>query len=255
MAARRDRACNDPLPLDIAGDRRAELFDDANGLMSDREALGDRVLALQNMDVGTADRGGGDPHQRIGRAHVRNQLLIQDDARMDSTITALPGSRPAFRDNAHVSRPVSPLCIGARHPPRNAACIAFSTPERRVPRHCRRRRLPRSLHPVIDRRLRPPQHAVSVREFVTAFWAVNFDSKMVIMSRHDSPPQQFARNANPYSAVYPTRYCFRSTSRGSCYFLRIGYCATQHRGPGLIIYRVCSAGALGISQNFVNSVA
>src|SRR5690606_25996884 len=76
---RADRAGDDALPFLIARDRAAELFDDAHGLVADREALGDRIFALEDVDVGTADRGGGDADQRVVGPDIRNGLFDQFD--------------------------------------------------------------------------------------------------------------------------------------------------------------------------------
>ena len=41
---------------------------------------GDRIFALEDVDVGAADRRGGDADQRIERADVRDRLLVEHDA-------------------------------------------------------------------------------------------------------------------------------------------------------------------------------
>ena len=38
-----------------------------------------RIFALQDMDVGAADRRRGDPHQRVERADVGDRLVVQHD--------------------------------------------------------------------------------------------------------------------------------------------------------------------------------
>src|SRR6185437_698537 len=49
-------------------------------LVTDGQALGDRILALENMDVGAADRRRGDADQRIERPDLGNRLLVEHDA-------------------------------------------------------------------------------------------------------------------------------------------------------------------------------
>src|SRR5690606_15027235 len=80
VTARGDRTGDDTLALDIAGDGRTELFDDPDRFMADREPLHDRILALENVDVGPADGGGCDPHQGVGWPHVGHRLVFQNDA-------------------------------------------------------------------------------------------------------------------------------------------------------------------------------
>jgi hypothetical protein len=70
---------DDPLALLEAGDRRAEPFDDSNRFMADGQAGADRIFALQNVNVGAADRRGSDSHQGIERPHGRDGLLVQHD--------------------------------------------------------------------------------------------------------------------------------------------------------------------------------
>src|SRR5690606_30455396 len=60
--ARADGARDHALAFLVAEHRAAQLLDHADGLVADGEPLGDRVLALEDMDVGAADRGGGDAH-------------------------------------------------------------------------------------------------------------------------------------------------------------------------------------------------
>jgi hypothetical protein len=49
------RAGDDALALLKAGDRIAELLDHADRLMPHGQALGDRIFAFQDMDVGSAE--------------------------------------------------------------------------------------------------------------------------------------------------------------------------------------------------------
>ena len=68
LAARRDRADEDALADLVAGDAGAELFDDADRLVADDQARSDRVLALQDVDVGAADRRRGDADDGLADA-------------------------------------------------------------------------------------------------------------------------------------------------------------------------------------------
>ena len=80
VAARRDGAGDHALALAVALHGRAELLDHADRLVADGQALGDRVLALEDVDVGAADRGGRDPHQRVERTDLGDRLLVEHDA-------------------------------------------------------------------------------------------------------------------------------------------------------------------------------
>ena len=80
VAAWGNRAGNDALAFAIALHGGAKLFDDAHWLVPDGQASRHRILALENVDVRSADGGGRDTDQRIERAHVRNGLLVQHDA-------------------------------------------------------------------------------------------------------------------------------------------------------------------------------
>jgi hypothetical protein len=79
MTAWRNGASDDPPAFGEALHGGTELFDRANGFVADGEAFCHRVLALQDVDVGTADRCGGDPDQRIQRAHLRDRLAFHYD--------------------------------------------------------------------------------------------------------------------------------------------------------------------------------
>src|SRR5512132_341981 len=80
MAAGRDRACDDALPFGVAGYGRAELLDHADRLVADGESLGDRVLPLENVDVGGADRRRRDLDQGIQCTDIGDRLLIEYNA-------------------------------------------------------------------------------------------------------------------------------------------------------------------------------
>ena len=80
VPARRDRTGDDPLALAVALHGRAELLDHADRLVADGQPSGHRILALEDVDVGAADRGGGDADERIERTDIRDRLLVEDDA-------------------------------------------------------------------------------------------------------------------------------------------------------------------------------
>ncbi|MNV71533.1 hypothetical protein D3C71_1645570 [compost metagenome] len=77
---RADGAGNHALAFGVAPDRAAQLDDHAHGLVAYRQALGDRILALENMHVGAADRGRGDLDQRIVGSDIGNRLVHHLDA-------------------------------------------------------------------------------------------------------------------------------------------------------------------------------
>jgi hypothetical protein len=80
VAARRDGAGNDALAFAVALNCRAELLDHAHRLVADGQALPDRIFALENMDVGTADGRSRNADQRIQRTDVGDWLFFKHDA-------------------------------------------------------------------------------------------------------------------------------------------------------------------------------
>ena len=60
--------------------RGAQLLDDADRLVADGQSLRDGVFALQDVNVGAADRGGRHPDQRVQRTDVGDRLVFEDDA-------------------------------------------------------------------------------------------------------------------------------------------------------------------------------
>src|SRR5262249_13455897 len=80
VPAWRNRPGDDPLALPKSGHRRAQLFDHANGLMTDRKPSLDRIFALQDMNVGATDRRRGDANKGIKRADIRNRFLFENEA-------------------------------------------------------------------------------------------------------------------------------------------------------------------------------
>ena len=76
VAARRDRAGDHALALAVALHGRAELLDDADRLVTDGQALGDRIFAFEDVDVGAADRRRGDAQQRVQRTDIGDRLLV-----------------------------------------------------------------------------------------------------------------------------------------------------------------------------------
>ena len=79
VTGRRNGASYDSLAFLEAGDRGAKLLNDAHRLVADDEAGANRILALQDVNVGAADCCCGDPHQRVKRTDVRDRLLVQHD--------------------------------------------------------------------------------------------------------------------------------------------------------------------------------
>mgnify|MGYP007089530687 CR=1 FL=1 len=71
-----DRTGDDALAFVIASHRAAEFFNDAHGFVSDRQPLGDRILAFEDMHVRAANGGGGHANQRIGGGLQRWQWLL-----------------------------------------------------------------------------------------------------------------------------------------------------------------------------------
>ena len=74
-----DGAGNDALPDLVTGDGAAQLFDDADGFVTNDQARSHRILTLENMDIGTADRRGGNAEQGVCRPDVRNGALLEFD--------------------------------------------------------------------------------------------------------------------------------------------------------------------------------
>ncbi len=68
LAARRDCADEHTLADLVAGDAGAELVDDADRLVADDQSRSDRVLALEDVDVGAADRRRGDADDGLAGA-------------------------------------------------------------------------------------------------------------------------------------------------------------------------------------------
>src|SRR5690606_33457420 len=61
-------------------DGRVELLDHADRLVADGAALLHGIFALEDVDVGAADRRGRDADERIERPDIGNRLLVQHDA-------------------------------------------------------------------------------------------------------------------------------------------------------------------------------
>ncbi len=70
-----DGSGNHALAFLVALHRAAELDDDADRLMANRQAFFHRILALEDVDVGTANGGGGDLDQRVIGADIGNRLV------------------------------------------------------------------------------------------------------------------------------------------------------------------------------------
>ncbi|MNS93151.1 hypothetical protein D3C72_1273070 [compost metagenome] len=89
-----DRAGNHALAFGVASYRGPELFDDADGLVTDRQAVFHRVFALDDVNVGSADGGGGNPHQGVVGPHVGNGFFTYLD-------TVLPCKYGGFHLGSH----------------------------------------------------------------------------------------------------------------------------------------------------------
>jgi hypothetical protein len=84
LAAGRDRADDHALADPVAAHGGAELLDHPDRLVTHDSAALDRVLALKDMDVGTADGGRGDADQGVAWPDLRYRLLVEHDpARLD----------------------------------------------------------------------------------------------------------------------------------------------------------------------------
>ena len=79
LAAGRDGPDQHSIADLVASDTRAELLDDADRLVADDEARADRVLALDDVDVGAADGRGGDTDHRLAGARVGPRDLLDAD--------------------------------------------------------------------------------------------------------------------------------------------------------------------------------
>ena len=80
VAARRDGANDDPLTLFVVRHGGTKLFDDADRFVPDGQAFADGILALEDVNIGAADRGRGDTHQRIQGTDVAELALFEDRA-------------------------------------------------------------------------------------------------------------------------------------------------------------------------------
>ncbi|MNP47897.1 hypothetical protein D3C76_1419810 [compost metagenome] len=80
VAAGCDGAGDHPLPFVKALHLRAQFLDHAHRFMAHGQPFRHRVLAPQDMHIGTADRRGGDANQRIQWPDVGDRFVIQHDA-------------------------------------------------------------------------------------------------------------------------------------------------------------------------------
>ena len=76
LAAGRDCPDEDALADVVADDARTQLLDDADGLVAEDQSRLDRVLALDDVDVGPADRRQGDPDDRLAGTRPRPLDLL-----------------------------------------------------------------------------------------------------------------------------------------------------------------------------------
>jgi hypothetical protein len=65
LAARRDRAHEHAITEIVTGYSRTELVNHSYGLVTDDEAALDRILAAENVQIGSADRRQRDPNYRF----------------------------------------------------------------------------------------------------------------------------------------------------------------------------------------------
>ena len=79
VTARRNRPRDNALPFLIPGDRGSQFLYDPDGFVTNRQALCNRILAFQNVDVSSANRRSGDFEKGVERANLGNRLLNEDD--------------------------------------------------------------------------------------------------------------------------------------------------------------------------------
>jgi hypothetical protein len=79
LAARRDCPDQHAVAHGVARDARAELFDDADRLVADHQSRADGVLAAQDVEVGSADRGQRDANDRVADARPRAFHLLHTE--------------------------------------------------------------------------------------------------------------------------------------------------------------------------------
>jgi hypothetical protein len=77
LPARRNGADHDPLSDGVTRDARPEFGDHANRLMTDGQSLPDRVIAPEDVDIGSTNRGGRYFYESLSRPGCRNRLLCQ----------------------------------------------------------------------------------------------------------------------------------------------------------------------------------
>ena len=107
LAARGDGSDEDALTDLVAGHTGAQLLDDADGLVAERQAWADRVLALDDVDVGPADRRERDPDEGLARTGPRSLDLLDVEL-----LGRVKDVGPHGVDRDHVRSPFSP--VGSR---------------------------------------------------------------------------------------------------------------------------------------------
>ena len=80
MSTRRDRTGYYSLTLGVTSHFGTQLFDHPDRLVTDSQSLGDGILTFQNMHVRAAYGGGGDSHQSVCRANLRNILILEHNS-------------------------------------------------------------------------------------------------------------------------------------------------------------------------------
>ena len=79
----------------------AELVDDADRLVADDAARRHGILALEDVDVGAADRRRGDADQGLTGPDVRHRLVVENDA-------SGCGENCGFHDGPFLRQPLLP---------------------------------------------------------------------------------------------------------------------------------------------------
>jgi hypothetical protein len=80
LAARRNRSDDHALSDGVSGDAGTDLVNRPHRLVADHPALFDWIFTFQDMDVGSADRRGGDLQEDLAKPDAGDGNLLQDDA-------------------------------------------------------------------------------------------------------------------------------------------------------------------------------
>src|SRR6185295_790546 len=129
LATRRDRSDDDAVTNGVAFDTGAQRFDASDRLVADHKTTLDGVLALQDVHVGSADRGQGDLDQRLAGRGLgpRNladlDLSLANEDRRFHRFHVRPRALPRARITP---RTVGPAIV-------RTALMASCSPPRRTP--------------------------------------------------------------------------------------------------------------------------